>query len=57
MLCQVGGAQKGTQALSLLYADEGTCAAAGLDWSMLKPDPEPEPNPARQRYYTGTSNL
>ena len=57
MLCQVGGAQKGTQALSLLYADEGTCAAAGLDWSMLKPDPEPESNPARQRYYTGTSNL
>ena len=57
MLCQVGGAQKGTQALSLLYADEATCAAAGLDWSLLKPDPASAPNPARQRYYTGTSDL
>lgn len=57
MLCQVGGAQKGTQAISLLYADEATCVAAGLDWSLVKPDPEPESNPARQRYYTGMNDL
>ena len=30
----------GTQALSLLYADEDTCAAAGFDWSLLPDDDE-----------------
>ena len=37
-LCQVGGSHMGTQALSLLYADEATGAAAGLDWSLLNAD-------------------
>ncbi len=41
MLCEVGGTFMGTQALSLLYADEETCAAAGLDWSLLPDDDEP----------------
>lgn len=36
MLCQIGGARMGTQALTLLYQEEGTCAAAGLDWSLLE---------------------
>ncbi len=40
MLCEVGGTFMGTQALSLLYADEETCAAAGLDWSLLPDDDE-----------------
>lgn len=35
VLCQVGGGDLGTQAISLLYEDEATCAAAGLDWSKL----------------------
>ena len=39
-ICEVGGARLGTQALTLLYEDEDTCAEAGLDWSLL---PEPEP--------------
>ena len=34
-LCQVGGKRMGTQALTLLYAEEGDAAAAGLDWSLL----------------------
>lgn len=38
MLCQIGGARMGTQALTLLYQDEATCAAAGLDWSLLDRD-------------------
>lgn len=38
MLCQIGGSRMGTQALSLLYSDEATGAAAGLDWSLLNPD-------------------
>ncbi len=38
MLCQIGGARMGTQALTLLYQDEATCAAAGLDWSLLDQD-------------------
>lgn len=37
-LCQVGGARMGTQALTLLYAEEGDAAAAGLDWSLLDAD-------------------
>ena len=35
MLCQIGGSRMGTQALTLLYQEEGACAAAGLDWSLL----------------------
>lgn len=38
MLCRIGGARLGTQAVSLLYRDEQTCAAAGLDWSLLEDD-------------------
>lgn len=53
LLCQVGGERLGTQALTLLYADEATCTAAGLDWSLAKPDPAPE-NDARQRYFINT---
>ena len=34
-LCTVGGSRLGTQAISLLYADEQTGSAAGLDWSRL----------------------
>ena len=37
-LCQVGGARMGTQALTLLYAEEADAAAAGLDWSLLDGD-------------------
>lgn len=37
-LCQVGGSRMGTQALTLLYAEEGDAAAAGLDWSLLDAD-------------------
>ena len=35
LLCEVGGGDVGSQAVSLLYEDESTCAAAGLDWSKL----------------------
>jgi len=35
VLCQIGGASLGTQAISLLYADEASASAAGLDWSLL----------------------
>ena len=35
MLCRVGGSRLGTQAVSLLYEDEASCVAAGLDWSAL----------------------
>lgn len=38
MLCQIGGERLGTQAISLLYAEEGDAAAAGLDWSLLNED-------------------
>lgn len=38
MLCQIGGSKKGTQAITLLYQDEATCTAAGLDWSKLNVD-------------------
>lgn len=55
MLCQVGGARKGTQALALLYADEATSTAAGLDWGLVREDPDPGISPARQRY-TITTN-
>ena len=36
MLCQIGGNRLGTQALTLLYEEEGACRAAGLDWSLLE---------------------
>ena len=36
MLCQIGGNRLGTQALTLLYEEEATCKAAGLDWSLLE---------------------
>jgi 3-hydroxyisobutyrate dehydrogenase len=35
MLCQIGGSRLGTQAISLLYAEEPAAVAAGLDWSQL----------------------
>lgn len=35
LLCQVGGGALGSQGVSLLYEDEATCTAAGLDWSKL----------------------
>lgn len=38
LLCQVGGSKLGTQAVSLLYQDQDTCKAAGLDWSLLDDD-------------------
>lgn len=40
MLSAVGGAELGTQALWLLYADEDACAKHGLDWSLLELDDE-----------------
>lgn len=33
LLCRAGGLHLGTQAVSLLYQDEASGAAAGLDWS------------------------
>ena len=59
MLCQVGGARLGTQAVALLYEDEATGVAAGLDWGKLDMADEPadEMSPARQRYYTNPRNL
>lgn len=38
LLAEIGGKQMGTQALDLVYADEPTCAAHGLDWSVLSRD-------------------
>ncbi len=40
MLCEVGGAKLGTQAISLMYEDEAACVAAGLDWSLLPAEDE-----------------
>ena len=42
MLCQIGGERLGTQAISLLYAEEADAAAAGLDWSLLSEGDEAE---------------
>lgn len=42
MLCEVGGARLGTQAISLLYQDEASCVAAGLDWSSLNTEDDEE---------------
>lgn len=36
LLCQIGGSRLGTQAITLLYADEAEGAAAGLDWSLAQ---------------------
>ena len=36
VLCAIGGARMGTQAISLLYGDTQTGAEAGLDWSALE---------------------
>lgn len=49
MLCQVGGSRLGTQALTLLYADEATSTATGLDWSLVAPEPHDEG--PRSRYH------
>lgn len=35
LLCNAGGSALGTQALTLLYEDEDSSTAAGLDWSNL----------------------
>ncbi len=35
LLCQIGGSRLGTQAISLLYADQATGEAAGLDRSKI----------------------
>lgn len=40
LLSEIGGGSMGTQGLSLVYADEETCSAAGLDWSRLNLDEE-----------------
>ena len=36
LVCELGGARLGTQAIALLYADEETGAAHGLDWSVIE---------------------
>lgn len=46
LLCKIGGARLGTQAITLLYADDATAAAAGLDWSGLDEEAEAELNDA-----------
>ena len=42
MLKELGGGRMGTQALDLVYEDEATCAAHGLDWSLLGQDEDDE---------------
>lgn len=39
---EIGGADKGVQALDLVYADEATCAANGLDWALLDEEHDDE---------------
>ena len=39
LLCEIGGKDLGTQALSLLYESEAAGVAAGLDWLGYEPDP------------------
>lgn len=41
MLCQINGSRLGTQAISLLYAEEADGVAAGLDWSNYKHETDP----------------
>lgn len=36
LLAVIGGAQKAPAALSLVYGDEASCAAAGLDWTRAE---------------------
>ena len=59
LLCQVGGGRLGTQALTLLYQDEASTTAAGLDWSLLGEEDEPDvqDSPARHRYFTNNRQL
>lgn len=38
MLEAIGGAHLGTQAIALLYQEEAEAVAAGLDWSMYRPE-------------------
>lgn len=38
MLDAIGGAALGTQAITLLYQEEGDAVAAGLDWSLYRPE-------------------
>ncbi|MBP3885122.1 MAG: NAD(P)-dependent oxidoreductase [Olsenella sp.] len=40
VLCQIGGADLGGQAITLLYEDEASGVAAGLDWSLVEPAAE-----------------
>lgn len=42
MLDAIGGSRMGTQALGLVYADEASCAACGLDWTLLSQDDDEE---------------
>lgn len=42
LLCEIGGSRLGTQAIALLYAEEGDAVAAGLDWHALDEDEEEE---------------
>jgi 3-hydroxyisobutyrate dehydrogenase len=42
ILNEIGGARMGVQALNLVYQDEATCAAHGLDWSVLSKDEDDE---------------
>jgi 3-hydroxyisobutyrate dehydrogenase len=42
ILNEIGGARMGVQSLGLVYADEATCAAHGLDWSVLAKDEDDE---------------
>ena len=41
MLEAIGGAKLGTQAITLLYQEEGEAVAAGLDWSLYHGASEP----------------
>ena len=38
MLDAIGGAALGTQAITLLYQEEADAVAAGLDWSLYRPE-------------------
>ena len=38
VLCQIGGARLGGQAITLLYSDEADGIAAGVDWSRAQQD-------------------
>lgn len=38
MLDAIGGGELGTQAITLLYQEEPEAVAAGLDWSLYRPD-------------------